>query len=365
MPTDKHQPLQRKQHPTLWRRSRRIWANLILIIIVAGICVSILEFGIRIVMPQPASWLAIYEQHPRLPFYKLQANANATVDTGETHWVVYTDENGFRIGATTDTDATLALALVLGDSFTFGHGVNYDESFVGLLAAAPNRRYRFINAGVGGYGPSQYLAVLEDALAQGMQPDFVLVATFLGNDFHDMLWSKSDPIVDGLLGNRGDLKSLIKRHSHFYRLAANLYHQLMDQQRKEATTNQEISDPQSWRSGLLSRAQPKYLTAMEHIATLCRNRNIPLAFIILPTAAAVDATRSDGVLTSSDQADPRLVLVQAHKTLDELGFQVVDPTSTLAQYESTALYFRFDGHFTPLANKIVAQVLTNEIPALQ
>ena len=130
-------------------------------LIMAVVCLASLssllfgELFLRFVFPQPPSWLDVYRRHPSLPFPALQPNIMHTVDTGETLWTIYTDDHGFRVGKNhAFRKADGPLVLVLGDSFTFGHGVNYADSFVGLLESKTKRR--FVNAGVPGYGPVQY-----------------------------------------------------------------------------------------------------------------------------------------------------------------------------------------------------------------
>jgi hypothetical protein len=46
---------------------------------------------------------------------------------------VYTDANGFR-SARSGTDAPIGGVMFVGDSFTFGYGVNFDQSFPGMFA---------------------------------------------------------------------------------------------------------------------------------------------------------------------------------------------------------------------------------------
>ncbi len=74
----------------------------------------------------------------------------------------YTDELGCRIGAPGDrADRSRPTVLFVGDSFTFGHGVTYEESFVGQLAAMPGFRWQVVNLGVQGYGTDQALLMLK------------------------------------------------------------------------------------------------------------------------------------------------------------------------------------------------------------
>jgi lysophospholipase L1-like esterase len=75
--------------------------------------------------------------------------------------------------------------VVLGDSFTFGPGVEYDHLYTTLLGSRLARTHpqvKVINLAVEGYNIIQYEAVLEE-VALDLKPDLVLVAMFPVNDF--------------------------------------------------------------------------------------------------------------------------------------------------------------------------------------
>ncbi len=83
--------------------------------------------------------------------------------------------------------------LVLGDSFTFGVGVNAEESYPKLLEAMLNKasrgntaiRYEVINAGVEGYGTEQEYLYLRK-LQLRYEPDLVIVGLH-SNDIDDVM----------------------------------------------------------------------------------------------------------------------------------------------------------------------------------
>lgn len=71
--------------------------------------------------------------------------------------------------------------MFLGDSFTFGLGVNDDEVFTGLLDQSNGQN--FTNAGMPGYSTDQQLLLLEDLLAY--KPEVLVWVVYLGNDLLD------------------------------------------------------------------------------------------------------------------------------------------------------------------------------------
>lgn len=98
-------------------------------------------------------------------------------------WSVSINSQGFR-GPEYDLSDTNALrVLLLGDSFTFGYGVNQEETFAGLLEkklnAAGIRSFVF-NAGVTGWGTAQQFLYAQDHF-ELLKPD-IIVVTFCEND---------------------------------------------------------------------------------------------------------------------------------------------------------------------------------------
>lgn len=75
---------------------------------------------------------------------------------------MYFDNIGSRVRKPGDrANPAAPTVLFVGDSFTFGHGVTYEESFVGRLAARPDFPWQVVNLGVQAYGTDQALLMLK------------------------------------------------------------------------------------------------------------------------------------------------------------------------------------------------------------
>jgi lysophospholipase L1-like esterase len=88
--------------------------------------------------------------------------------------------------------------LAVGDSFTFGLGVNGDQTFahdLNGLTAADGRRVEVINAGVSGYGTDNELAWLR-AYGWLLKPDVVVLGFFTANDISDNMLGMRKTQVD-------------------------------------------------------------------------------------------------------------------------------------------------------------------------
>ncbi len=87
----------------------------------------------------------------------------------------------------------LRIALV-GDSFTFGWGVDDDQTLDNYLEALlekqfPDRVITVINGGVGNYGPWQSLGLFKERILP-LKPDIVLFQALVANDIGDTLRKK-------------------------------------------------------------------------------------------------------------------------------------------------------------------------------
>lgn len=314
---------------------------------------------LRLAAPVPASWLAIYRDHPRLPFHTLEPNVDVSVYTGETRWRVLTDAAGFRV-ANAAAPAPQCTALWLGDSFTFGHGVDYEDSFVGRLAGE-SAGTRHLDAGVPSYGPVQYRRVLEDLLARGERPRFVTAVVYVGNDFHDCVWEKGQPVRNGILGDPGGARSFLKRNLHLYRLGSAAFHRLSPAQTDPyARVRRELADPSAWQRPFLVEAVNAFAAETARLAEAGSKAGARVRFVILPTRQAVDALR--GEAKPGGEGDPLLPVAKAREWLGRIDAELLDASEALRREPTDATYFRFDGHLTPEGHRLVAEAIAERWP---
>ena len=99
---------------------------------------------------------------------------------GDHRYTFYTNSLGFRDGAVRDVAKTSPLRriLLIGDSFTEGTGVTFEQSFAGLLQAAGLKQpanIEFLDAGVISYSPSLYFRKVKALLGDGLRFDEVVL----------------------------------------------------------------------------------------------------------------------------------------------------------------------------------------------
>jgi lysophospholipase L1-like esterase len=310
------------------------------------------ELIVRIFIPQNPSWLDVFVKTDS-PVYGLQPDISRTISTGESTWSIYTDASGFRCGKGAATTGR-PLILVLGDSFTFGMGVDYEQSIPGCIAAALADKFDIINTGVPGYGPTQYRQVLQNQLDKHARLAGVVLITFLANDFHDCITSKGN-VRDGVLGNEQTLRSAVKRHSHLYRFAASAYHQLPAKKLEHRAHEWELYHTDQWIAGPLEEALTIYRSEMTHIAELCAAHDIPLLACIIPSPRAVQIADGTHQPDAGEQFD--LPARYASSVFAAAAVATIDVTPILAATGQAHTYFAWDEHLNPTGNKLTANAI--------
>ena len=86
--------------------------------------------------------------------YSLSKNCFAIEKKGVSKsYSVFIDKDGFRVRNFDYKKAPTEKILFLGDSFTYGFGVNYEDSIPGVIESKTDNQYDIINFGVPGYSP--------------------------------------------------------------------------------------------------------------------------------------------------------------------------------------------------------------------
>ncbi len=126
--------------------------------------------------------------------------------------------------------------VAIGDSHTYGISATAKDSWPAQLAALTNKTV--YNLSLGGWGPAEYLYLLEDKALE-LKPDLIVVGLYLGNDLKDAFdavygvehWRdmrdreieqglKNNPNENRTLTEKPKLGEFLSSHSVFYRLVS-------------------------------------------------------------------------------------------------------------------------------------------------
>jgi len=142
-----------------------------------------------------ASLLVASEYALRFWYRGVRSSGNAGDYFAQAHQPqISTNRFGFRDRELGPKDPQRYRIAVIGDSFTWGQGVEASERFTNLLEGLLGPRYEVLNLGIPGNDMPQHLEELDRVLM--IQPDFILLQLFI-NDFEtaDMRRPHPRPLI--------------------------------------------------------------------------------------------------------------------------------------------------------------------------
>lgn len=284
---------------------------------------------------------------------------------------------------------------LLGDSFTYGATTTLEDT-IGrqlseLLGARDNPGpVSVINLGVGGTAPWQHRIFLEER-GFPLEPDIVIHQLFLGNDlagalersgqrleaFHER-WEENllewhrydlpqfryDAALAGHSAAYAALRSTVGEDDMHSFLASGLRifpeYDKGDLPENASRPSRMEPDLAQWYP-LLDEAWRRTLADLAEIAALCRERGIRYAVYAVPYFEELSddvwtrraENRPDGV--RYERGKSRRLLAEALEERGIMHFSVAEALKDAPRLD--AAYYRFDGHLTPLGNRIVAEAI--------
>jgi hypothetical protein len=127
------------------------------------------------IVPAPRVSDAVYS-------HGFKPNFSGQMRWGSNRYDIFTNSLGFRDASVREVpnEATHRRVLVMGDSFTEGLGLPFEDTFAGklyLAGQAAADKTEFLDAGVSGYSPTIYYAKTKYFLERGLKFDEVIVAS--------------------------------------------------------------------------------------------------------------------------------------------------------------------------------------------
>jgi hypothetical protein len=263
--------------------------------------------------------------------------------------------------------------LALGDSYVEGQGVKFQELFLTQAEAALNASGRFpykveiIKAGVGGWGPANELAYLNQ-YGWAFEPDAVLVCFFTGNDYEDAAVPDQFAAYRGLriekskLAHKSvllDLKIALRKHIYLYGLLVEGWNGLRhrDTRDLEDTVTLEKCRPAA------EFATPPVREAVAGFQAACRNRHVPLYWAVLPHRAQLEPTRITDVARRHGIDATQLKLDRPSMVISDLarqaGAAVFDATPHLRSFaeQGHLIGLQGDSHYNAATHRVLAEAL--------
>lgn len=259
--------------------------------------------------------------------------------------------------------------LGIGDSFTFG-AVPYEHNYLTLLedmlnAQKGGQRYEVINMGIPGTSLDHYLALL---LREGLEldPDFVLLSIFLGNDLAEtdkhrtvtsyvatlvrFLWQAPEHFearqINPLLTYEDD-------HPTFF------YDWFLDIEVARAPIYLlNNPDTEKWLHNAV-----KYV---DEIGRICVVKKVRLLIVLIPDELQIDGALQRAVIQKLKVSPPDMDFSLPNKMLslelEQAGISYVDLLEPFRRVSShTRLYKPYDTHWNIAGNRLAAEIIYNYI----
>jgi lysophospholipase L1-like esterase len=264
------------------------------------------------------------------------------------------DHAGFRGG----TMGGAAWGVAVGDSFTFGIGVNQEATWEAQLARLSQRE--IVNLGVQGYGPQQYTQVLEK-FGIALHPKVVFYCLFT-NDLRDSeqyeRWRRHPPpkfSVKVFLQNYSVLYNVI----HQWRRARTQGSRYVDlHEVGQDLSLRKLRDEIVADSRRMATAWPLVARAIDKAFDQSRQTNTTLVVLYFPSKEEVYWDLIKQKMKSLEAFDDRVDQLKKATLQYCQSRQLIclDLTPALKRraHLKEKLYFSIDTHWNELGHKVVA-----------
>ena len=349
-----------------------------------AITLLVCEAATRIIYP-PMRGIHWYQTDPRYGMRHLSSLDESVTEWGDgAYWHFRTNAHGFRGGEWADMPAAgTRRVLVMGDSFTFGDGVNEGEAFPEVAShasgAGNGAPWEVLNLGVSAWGPQNALAYLETEGAP-IQASCLVYTFFLGNDVMDNaashLYSRhdggleKDPVVSAPPRSADRVKrvmhalpiyDLLLDHSQIFNLVRAVFIDKTTDYRALADTYAEVPRETYARALDLNDA------TLTRMARLAQDRFGGFALILLPELAQLDGApdlHPSLELVPVDLAEEGRARVKQWAQANAVP--VLDLVDLLPHDAAAArqLYFQRDFHMNAAGHQRLGELLAQQLPRL-
>lgn len=331
-------------------------------------------------IPQTAMNLPIY-QNSEYRSWEHKPNARAEHGFGTPTPIIQINSIGLRNEEVAD-EKNRKRYLLLGDSFTFGMGVNASDTFaVKLQKMLGNRYHNVINAGVIGQTiDDAFLYLKNDGIK--LQPDFVIYNFFVGNDITELrrhIWEQSpdggitkvtDKVLHADEKNRLRQREEKEPESYFLfwlqqkiDILKNKYGYASDTIDPTLTWPVFLSDNHPSQDANLDDYWYSFETVLRQMNEYCKSQNVPLIINMIPMDTQINKSywkKYPGTPFGEEEFEAKRPQKRMLFLGQKYGIPVLDLLPVLQNTEeqnNMSLYFDNDPHFNALGHRYTAAAL--------
>ncbi|MDP8237354.1 MAG: SGNH/GDSL hydrolase family protein [Candidatus Erginobacter occultus] len=286
--------------------------------------------GYFVKSPHP---LAAYEHLPNSTYHEGMYRINSRGFRGP-EYPPLTPEGTCRIAA-------------LGDSYTFGAAVTWEDTWVRKLEIylnelVKNCRVEILNFGVQAYNTRNELGLLESKVLE-FHPEMVLLGHLINDDFYNyirfvrgnlMFHYEEDP--DQRIPLPSSLKQFFYNHSLLYRYLSTQYLNLFRDEIEAQRAREQQNQNNNWCPPPEKR-RPVDAESLRGINRLCKKNDITLVILDFPVAPWVKSIREK-------PADTENVSFHLKKLAEELAIKYIDLFPVLVGHNGKKLWLTPGDH---------------------
>lgn len=271
---------------------------------------------------------------------------------------VYYDELGFRVRDNSSQISELLsveeAVIFLGDSFTEGNQVDYDETFVSLVSE--QLQVPTINLGVSSYSPLIYALQVENIVSQ-FEANSVVLQIF-SNDFSGDKGYLQQSILEqnkiiGVDGGDNSILISIARNSYlirFLRKSQLILKSILSSPKASSVIPTSAFD---YEQNVTDEELYNTVNIIQHIDLALAQQNKRLYVFLIP---------SKSLSLSGNCCDEDILYERFYSALSELGIETVDVKPLFEQSENQReLFFIKDIHLTSEGHQVVAASISNHL----
>ena len=291
---------------------------------------------------------------------------------------VFTDEYGLRIGKNQKRSKSDKI-FIFGDSFTFGVGLEFDQTYSGILTNE-YKNFDFYNFAVGSYSPTIHLYKLEKQIKKNVIPQKIILFLDM-TDVHDEAarWTVFDENGRPSLSTNFSFKEFNKKEkfihknfkitrslSHYINYNLRIMRSKQDSKKKEnkvktslqaGFTYRKIEDLGSHYEGdIFDKGQNKIRQKISVISSIAKKNNSEFYLVIYPFAETLVYGQKFFNWENFGRSlckDDKCILINT--------FEAFRNEKSNHNDWYSKLYFVGDEHFNYGGNKIIADVLKKKI----
>jgi hypothetical protein len=302
--------------------------------------------------------------------YTLEKNLNSNNAVwGNNIYQLCTDERGFKTQCNRKIKSNYKFAFI-GDSFTEGIGLPYEETFVGIFEK--RNKNEVINMGVASYSPYIYKKKIKFFLDNNLSFEHLIVSIDL-TDLEDDWKRKDDLNKKKELGNKlvnkksiYDLKKFLysylpityyisKRINWYLKVKyPNLFYFNHLDQKKNAARWSYINSYKD-----LNKKIKNIILNMTELKMLLDEKNIKMSVLLYPHQASILYDKKDSIYLETWKNFCKEN--KCYKIIDAYTpfFEVLEKTDK--QYITKKYFIPGDSHFNFEGNKFVAEIIYNSL----